>query len=761
MKNSISIVILLLLFFSLSVKAQQQKNGSFLELDPTYVSEYEFPVISKDSTQVEIIAHMDEVLNWMNKEQFKYNFVAPLIYSETALSLTNKLGDKSYLHRTRALIGTIMLRVKDTANAKALFLKTLHDAEATNDSTYILASKGNLANAYYYTGNYNHKAIANYLDGVGIAKNLKDTARIFIMHHNVSRIFLEDKDIKNSSYHIEQSAKFVKNLNNPFYKSGQLRNEGELYVLLNQPDKAIKKFKENIAIAESNQAMDGIIEGHQGYIKALELKGDYEAIYRVNKKLKVYTDKKEKEDDNLTIEAAKARINVSRYKEQIKSKEIEKELLEQQADGKSFLLILVIGVLFFISIIFAQTFFLNKKRKKLIVVLKKKNRQYLEAKKQSEELTKSKSKFFATVSHELRTPLYGVIGLSSILLENNDLKKHEKDLKSLKFSANYLLALINDLLKFNKIENKKFTEENVTFNLKDLINAIVASFEYVILQHENEIKIEIHEDVPHLVRGNSIRLSQILMNLISNTCKFTEKGTIGIEVIVLKELNNKISLQFKVEDNGPGIEQHKLSNIFNEFTQIDTSTSNYQGTGLGLSIVKKLVEQAKGTIKVESELGQGTTFIFNIALETVNKTDTQLTIPIVDFKQLAKKHILIVEDNRINQTVTKRILENIDVVCSIANNGEEAIALVKENTFDLILMDINMPIKNGFEATKKIRDFNTNIPIIALTAVEIEEEKHQIFACGMNDIILKPYDIDQFKTTILDNILKVQMSISK
>ncbi len=394
----------------------------------------------------------------------------------------------------------------------------------------------------------------------------------------------------------------------------------------------------------------------------------------------------------------------------------------------------------------------NLKKQQLVKDLQQKNKQYLIAKRKSEEFTKSKAKFYATVSHELRTPLYGVIGLSSILLENKELKKHKKDLKSLKFSANYLLALVNDLLHINKIESEGFVEENIHFNLKDLVSIIISSFEYIRIQHKNTIHVKIAKNAPIVLKGNSVSLSQILMNLIGNACKFTEKGSINLEVDLLSINNDIAKLQFIVRDTGPGIEKNKIDQIFNEFTQIETLSSTYQGTGLGLPIVKKLVEKANGNITANSEIGKGTTFKFIIDIAISSESQIQTSVPVLDFEKLDGKKILIVEDNRINQTVTKRILESSNVTCDIAQNGEEAIQKVSKSYFDLILMDINMPIKNGIDATKEIRMFNKTIPIIALTAVEIEEQRHQIFESGMDDIILKPYDIDRFKNTITQNL---------
>ena len=746
-------LILITYLFSLHLQGQTQDIDSNVNSNNLNSILEVLPKISKDSTKAEITIHVEAMLELMNEEHYKSNYAPILIYADKALALAKKSNNVNHIHDARGIVGNTLIKVKDTLRAKKIFLKSLEYAEKTNDSSLILKSKGNLANIYYYMEGYRGKTISIYLESIKIAERLKDTTRLFILHHNLSRAFNESKDPNRSGYHIEKTAVYLNLLGNPtHFQASHFHNIGRHFLLLNKADEAIKNFKKTIALCENTDYVEALVEGYTGYREALELKKDYKGFYEINKILKVYEDgNKESEAKNI-IDAVSAKLNVERYKDQIKTKELEKELLVKQAERKNILFLLSIGLVAFLVLTLVVAYVSSKRRKALVKDLKLKNKQYLKAKKQSEEFAKTKTKFFATVSHELRTPLYGVIGLSSLLLENSDLKKHEKDLESLKFSANYLLALVNDLLHINKIENKNFREEDVTFNLEALTSRIVSSFEYIILQHDNEIKVTIHKDVPLLLKGNSVRLSQILMNLIGNACKFTEKGHIDITIENLESTDGVAKLEFTIKDTGPGIEKNKLEQVFNEFAQIDSSSSNYQGTGLGLPIVKKLIEQANGTIKVDSELGTGSTFTFTIDLLISNQEVEQIVSPILDFKQLEHKKILIVEDNRINQTVTKRILENVGVVCEIAKNGEEAVNAVKQSTFDLILMDINMPVKNGIEATKEIRTFNTSIPIIALTAVDIEEQKNQIFECGMNDIILKPYDIDRFKETITSNL---------
>jgi CheY-like chemotaxis protein len=243
------------------------------------------------------------------------------------------------------------------------------------------------------------------------------------------------------------------------------------------------------------------------------------------------------------------------------------------------------------------------------------------------------------------------------------------------------------------------------------------------------------------------------MNLIGNACKFTENGTITITAEINNHGYDSVLVQFTVKDTGLGIAKNKLDSIFNEFAQIESTNTNYQGTGLGLPIVKKLLENANSKIHVASEPGKGSTFTFNLLFDVLHTLGNETMIaPKIDTASLHGKRILIVEDNRINQTVTMKILEKEGVICEVVDNGVKAVESVKKKAFDLVLMDINMPIMNGIEATRDIRKFNTTLPIIALTAVEIEEIRYRIFDCGMNDIVVKPYDVTKFRQTIAKNL---------
>ena len=453
-------------------------------------------------------------------------------------------------------------------------------------------------------------------------------------------------------------------------------------------------------------------------------------------------------------QAALAKLKVEQYKNQIKDQKektaLQSEIAKNKNDLNDFLILVCLGgLLLFIALYVAYL-----KRRDLNLALRKKNEEYLQAKEKSELLAKAKSKFFSTVSHELRTPLYGVIGLSSILLEDPKLKSHEKDLKSLKFSADYLLALINDVLQINKIDSNNLENELSQFNIREFIQSITATFEYMRLQNKNEIIVNIDSEIPSHLQGNVVRLSQILMNLVGNALKFTENGTITIS-LSLEEQNEDSNhhILFSISDTGIGIPKDKQATIFDEFTQVESLNYVYQGTGLGLPIVKKLLQASNSNLSLESELGKGTKVSFDLNFKEVTKHINTVSKPLLNESLLKDKKILVAEDNRINQIVTKKILEKKGVVCTIAENGEEAVNLIKNNSYDLILMDLNMPLMNGFEATIEIRKFDTTIPIIALTAVEVEEVRNEIYTTGMDDIIVKPYDDSQFTRIILENLI--------
>lgn len=410
---------------------------------------------------------------------------------------------------------------------------------------------------------------------------------------------------------------------------------------------------------------------------------------------------------------------------------------------------LSIALIVILSLLTLSLYKNNNLRAKANELLQDKNNELQLAKEKAEKASLAKAQFLSTITHELRTPLYAVTGLTHLLLEE-DPKPHQKEhLNSLKFSGEYLLSLINNILDLNKLEANKVEIEKASFSLKKRINDVLIALKKSADDRKNNLHLEFDESIPDRLVGDPLKLSQILINLIGNSVKFTQNGDVVVRVKKLDEKNSKVSLHFEIEDNGVGISKKKQKSIFETFSQASLQINRkFGGTGLGLSIVKNLLELMGSRINLESQLGKGSKFWFNINFEIseelMEEKNPKNIIYDVDYVALENRKILVVEDNKINQMITRKILEKNKMVCMVADNGMDAIKLVKENEFDVILMDIHMPGISGIEATQKIRSFNKDLPIIALTAVTIDENLDDFYRAGFNEIIPKPFKPEEF-----------------
>jgi signal transduction histidine kinase/ActR/RegA family two-component response regulator len=703
----------------------------------------------QNSTKLKIKLLIDSSETYYNLGNYKKSMEVNV----KILNQAFELNDLDLIHKGYRFLGYDFMALEDLKMAKDNFEKSERYAIESKNDTAIAITYMDLANLYSFDEDGFEKSMRYHKKSIRGFERIKDSTSLAKAHYNTVLTAFEAEKYKSGIYHLLKADELKGKNRNPSFEAGIKNNYGIYYAQKKAFTKAEKAYLNAIQIGEANTLSSELESSYEGYSSVLFDTGRFEEAYEARKKYEEILLKNLEIVKSATSGATSSKFKISEYQKTAEDARLKNELQAELMRTKSstnFILWIFSGIAFLVTL---YLWYAYRRRKQLVRKLQVKNKEYLRAKEESEKLTQSKAKFFSTVSHELRTPLYGVIGLSTILLENKELKKHEKDLKALKFSADYLLALINDVLQMNKVESDTFSDDAAAFNLRELVGTIVSSFEYMRVQHQNEIEVHIEEDIPQLLKGSSVRLSQVLMNLIGNACKFTENGVIQVFAKISNTNEKTVLLTFTVRDTGSGIAQSKLYSIFDEFSQIESGNKDFQGTGLGLPIVKKLLEQSNSKITVESELGKGSTFSFNLLFNVLQPGVTNKNVPCVDTSNLSEKAILIVEDNRINQMVTKKILEKEGVHCDIAENGEEAIIMVRKNGYDLILMDINMPGKNGIEATQEIRTFNTTVPIIALTAVEVEEIRYRIFECGMNDIIVKPFDVAKFRQTIAKNLL--------
>jgi len=370
--------------------------------------------------------------------------------------------------------------------------------------------------------------------------------------------------------------------------------------------------------------------------------------------------------------------------------------------------------------------------------------------------TNAKSLFLANMSHEIRTPMNGVVGMVEALKSTQLTEEQQEFLEIIDISSDNLLSVINDILDFSKVEAGQIEFENTTFNIHDSIEEVIKMISFKTNQKDLYLNFNFDRKIPEFLIGDPLRIKQILINLINNAVKFTTDGGITVYCKLVSLVNKTIEIKINVIDTGIGISPEVKGKLFKSFTQADASTTRkYGGTGLGLAISKSLTKMMNGEIGVDSVEGKGATFWFTIKLKTTSEESIIEEFENEDIGKSKKSlHILVAEDNSINQRVAQYNLEKLGHKIEIAENGELAVKMFESNNYDLIFMDIQMPIMDGLDATKKIRSIELKagktkkIPIVAMTANTLKGDKENFMNAGMTDYIGKPFKANELSTLI-------------
>lgn len=682
---------------------------------------------------------------------------------ENALDIAVDIKDKKEQGIIHSKIANLQFVVEETDNAKVSLVKAIGIQREISDY-------GNLAITYnisgiVYTSTKEYQTALEYFKSAKAKfeeENLEELIPSVCL--NEARVYIETKDYKSAKASLEQTVLLAKQYDQAKTLSSALIASGKVMYHLNYTESGLLMAKEGLDLAKKNGYLENINQGYLVLSDIYEKKADFKLSSEYLRKHISLS------DSILNIKKESfSTDNKAQYLSQYNSdnyQELKTKVEEQEAENSltKITTILSIALITILSLLTLSLYKNNNIRLKTNNMLHKKNDELVIAKEKAELASKTKANFLSTVTHELRTPLYAVTGLTNMLLDENPKPDQIQHLKSLKFSGDYLLTFINDILQINKIEANKVELDPELFNLKKKVENVIAALNNSALDNNIQIHYSYEKDLPENFVADQLKISQILINLIGNAIKFTKDGDIWVRVSKIDQKDNTYKLRFEIEDNGIGITKEKQDNMFESFSQGSIQINRkYGGTGLGLSIVKGLIEILKGKIYLKSELGKGSTFTFEIPLEYSDKTEP---IKKEDYSKninqldLSKIKILVVEDNKINQMITKKILNKMNLECDVVDNGEDAVEHVKENKYGVVLMDIHMPGISGLEATKIIRTFNKELTIFALTAVTLEDKMHEFDEAGFNDIISKPFKQEDFEKKLFNALLKTKTSES-
>ncbi|GGG41604.1 ATP-binding protein [Bizionia arctica] len=683
-------------------------------------------------------------------------FEAQEKYDE-ALKLAIKIDNQKSIGIIYSKIGKLQYIIEEPDEAIKSLIKANEVQRFAKDDINLAETYKTLGNVYTSKKQY-QQALDYYKSAKTLFEQEDLTNFVAEVLLNEGITYINLKDYPNAQAHLLKSAVLAKRYDLDKIVSSSKINLGIALINLGETEDALKQANEGVNIAIKNNFNNVLNDGYLVLSDLNQETGNYKLANEYLRKHMTLNDSLLSIKRNSSSQEKRMQLLIDNQTEYQKKQLADLEEQKAANNLNKLTTILSIALITILSLLTLSLYKNNNIRLKTNNMLHKKNAELIVSKEKAELASKTKANFLSTVTHELRTPLYAVTGLTNMLLEEDPKPNQIQHLKSLKFSGEYLLTFINDILQINKIEANKVDIEPEAFSLKKKMTNIIAALNNSANDNNVKIHLEYDQNLPENFMADQIKISQILINLVGNAIKFTKDGDIWVRAIRTEETDKIFNVRFEIEDNGIGISEEKQNQLFESFSQGSIQINRkYGGTGLGLSIVKGLIQILKGTISLQSELGKGSKFIFEIPLKYAEKVEKQVVrnyfkdINEIDLKDI---NILVVEDNKINQMITKKILSKMKLSCDVVDNGEDAVNMVKDKEYHVILMDIHMPGISGLEATRLIRTFNKEITIFALTAVTLEDKMHEFDEAGFDDIISKPFKQEDFEKKLYEALIQ-------
>jgi signal transduction histidine kinase/ActR/RegA family two-component response regulator len=689
------------------------------------------------------------------ERQGKYRIALKYYYQ--ALFIFQKIGDEKGVANEKNNIGLIHQLQKHYSSAIFFYNQAIKIGEKLNDMDILANAYNNIAICYqeqrnptmalkYFELVYQIDLKENNPSNLALSYNNLGVIQCDMGNYNLAKEFLF------KSLFQKKLADEYLNLSNTY------NNLATVYQKTFKYDSAIYFLNLAIPDAKKQLAIPNLSESYKIYSEILESKGDFSESLKYRKLASSLVDSLNFTESQLALTQLE-----NEFQQLVQEKnEVERIAAEEKSSLQTSLyllaiivvLILVIGLVYYVVKVRNAYKNLQLKQKKIEVqnkILQVKNIEVVQAKEAAEEAANTKSQFISTISHEIRTPLNAIIGVSNLLQQSNPKDEQVENLNILKISSENLLQLVNNILDFSKMEAGKLQLESIDFNLRNLVFDVKELFSIKAMEKGIELMINYDDKIPAVLKGDPLRINQLLINLVNNAIKFTETGYVRIEVVNQLSTINHALIHFAVTDTGIGIHKSKQEQIFQSFTQADSNTTRkFGGTGLGLSICKRILENLNSKLQIESVVGRGSKFYFTINFDVSRNASIGKSSRTASFEDSIKgKRVLVVEDNMMNIMVIRQFLQKWGVITEVALNGREGYNRVVDSNFDAVLMDIHMPEMDGIEATMLIRKLvderKKNIPIIALTAENEMQFRQKVYEVGMNDYIFKPFNPDDLK----------------